>query len=142
MNLLNSHSCLENIDLIEHNNEILEIINLLEGYYDYDCALVCKFQDELNKKLKQQIHACKISELTEFLSTRDIKNGIDIYLENECLIFLLYGQGYELKKGADNLVIEAVKVLPYDNNKNFINIVPLLFGDSPKIMKERDNYGN
>ena len=48
MNLLNSHSCLENIDLIEHNNEILEIINLLEGYYDYDCALVCKFQDELN----------------------------------------------------------------------------------------------
>ena len=60
MNLLNSHSCLENIDLIEHNNEILEIINLLEGYYDYDCALVCKFQDELNKIRKNR---AKIHEL-------------------------------------------------------------------------------
>ena len=71
----------------------------------------------------KKIESCKISELLDFLGTRDIKNGIDLFFDGNYLIFILYGQNYEYKNQKTIYhTIEAIKVLPYNEKKDFINL--------------------
>ncbi|MGO5373232.1 hypothetical protein [Holdemanella porci] len=123
MLLLNTKSCLDCDDLNTHNQEITDIIESISQIEDYDCALLCKYQDSAHKHLPQKIESCKISELLDFLGTRDIKNGIDLFFDGNYLIFILYGQNYEYKNQKTIYhTIEAIKVLPYNEKKDFINL--------------------
>ncbi len=138
--LLNEKSildCDENEEII-HNNEIQEIIDVIVSYKDYDCALICKYQDEGHKHLEQRIDSCSFSGLLEYLGTRDIKNGVDLYTDGQYLIFLIYGQGYTLTEMNEyHLVTEAIKVMPYIN-KEFYNVVNLLDGQDPTMINENE----
>lgn len=52
----------------------------------------------------------------------DIKNGADLLLDEDgYLVFVSYGQGYKLK-GKYHLITVAYQILPFDENKNFMNI--------------------
>ena len=130
MILLNSKSILNCDELEEevHNNEIQEIIDEVLKYRDYQCALICKYQDEGHKDIEQRIDSCYISELLEYLGTRDIKNGMDVYTDGQYLIFLVYGQGYTIVNNRQyHLVTEAVKIMPFIE-KDFYNIINVLNG--------------
>lgn len=83
------------------------------------------------------MNSCLFSELLEYLGTRDIKNGIDLYTDEEYFIFLLYGQGYTANKGEYHMVVEAIRVMPY-LNKEFYNVVNLLDGSMPEIIRMGD----
>lgn len=64
----------------------------------------------------------------------DFKNGIDLWKQGDYLILVLHGQGYFVK--ADNsyhLVTMAMKIMPYDENHSFVNVLPLLVGEKPLI---------
>lgn len=138
MILLNSKSilqCNENEEEI-HNKEIQDAIDEIIAYKDYECALICKYQDPGHKNIEQRIGSCSFSELLEYLGTRDIKNGVDLYTDGQYLVFLVYGQGYTMIDTNEyHLVVEAIKIMPYIN-KEFYNVVYLLDGENPKQIDE------
>lgn len=138
MILLNSKSILHCDELDEeiHNKEIQDAIDEIISYKDFDCALICKYQDIGHKNIEQRIDSCCFSELLEHLGTRDIKNGVDLYTDGQYLVFLVYGQGYTMIDTNEyHLVIEAIKIMPYIN-KEFYNVVYLLDGENPKQIDE------
>ncbi len=136
MILLNSKSILQCDESEEeiHNKEIQDAIDEIIAYKDYDCALICKYQDIGHKNIDQRIDSCCFSEVLEYLGTRDIKNGLDLYTDGQYLVFLVYGQGYTvIDTNEYHLVVEAIKVMPYIN-KEFYNVVKLLEGEPHKVI--------
>ena len=133
MILLNKKSildCNENEREI-HNKEIQNTIEKILGYKDYQCALLCKYQDEAHKDIEQRMDSCLVSELYEYLGTRDIKNGVDLFMDGQYFIFLIFGQDYILNdNGQHFLVTEAIKVMPFIN-KEFYNVVNVLNNITP-----------
>lgn len=88
--------------------------------------MICKYQDEGHEDIEQRVESCLISDLYEYLGTRDIKNGVDLYTDGQYLIFLIYGQVYILEEDEQRyLVVEAIKVMPFEN-KEFYNVVNVL----------------
>lgn len=139
MILLNSNSCLNCHNLDNHNKEIIKIFEHIYTFENFECALICKYQDYANKNKKQRIENCKFSEILDWISSRDIKNGIDLYSDNNFLVLVLYGQIYfSQKNNRSHLVTEAVKILPYDNNHNFIDVLPILDNKPLKIIKNME----
>lgn len=138
MILLNSKSilqCDENEEEI-HSKEIQDIIDEIIAYKDYDCALICKYQDIGHKNIDQRIDSCCFSELLAYLGTRDIKNGVDLFTDGQYLVFLVYGQGYTMADTNEYyLVEEAIKVMPYIN-KEFYNVVAVLDNNPPTVINE------
>lgn len=63
-----------------------------------------------------------ISHFFEFTEQFDVKNGMDVYADNGDFILLLFGQGYEYKN-EHHIVTIALKLMPYDSNRNFIKLV-------------------
>lgn len=136
MILLNSKSilqCDENEEEL-HNKEIQDVIDEIIGYKDYECALICKYQDVGHKNIDQRIDSCCFSELLDYLGTRDIKNGMDLCTDGQYLVFLVYGQGYTIGNDREyHLVTEAVKAMPFIGN-TFYNIIPILEGKETLII--------
>lgn len=138
MILLNSKSILQCGESEEenHNKEIQEVIDKIIAYKDYECALICKYQDSGHKNIEQRIDSCSFSELLEYLGTRDIKNGVDLYTDGQYLIFLVYGQGYTLVDTSEyHLITEAIKVMPYIKEE-FYNVINILNGQLPTKIKD------
>ena len=133
MILLNKKSildCNENEREI-HNKEIQNTIEKILGYKDYQCALLCKYQDEAHKDIEQRVDSCLVSELYEYLETRDIKNGVDLFTDGQYFIFLIFGQDYILNDNGQHFsVTEAIKVMPFIN-KEFYNVVNVLNNIAP-----------
>lgn len=139
MILLNSNSCLNCHNLDNHNKEIIKIFERIYTFEDLECALICKYQDYANKNKKQRIENCKFSEILDWIGTRDIKNGIDLYSDDNFLVLVLYRQTYfSQKNNRYHLLTEAVKILPYDNNHNFIGVLPILDNKPLKIIKNME----
>lgn len=140
MELLHTCSCLECEDLHRHNKEIYEIINKIINFNNYKCALICKYQDIAHKHIQQEIKECQLSDIFDFLGSRDIKNGIDLLTDKQYLVFLLYGQTYHINDNKNVFIkTEAIKVIPYNSNCDFINVIPLLQNNSPTIIKANWN---
>ena len=138
MILLNSKSIFQCDELDEeiHNKEIQDAIDEVISYKDFDCALICKYQDIGHKNIEQRIDSCCFSELLEHLGTRDIKNGVDLYTDGQYLVFLVYGQGYTLVDTSEyHLVTEAIKVMPYIKEE-FYNVINILNGQLPTKIKD------
>lgn len=133
--MLNKHSCLECCEINEHNKEIMKAMDKLLSVRDFNCALICKYQDPIHSSIPQSIESCNLSDIINFLNTRDIKNGVDLLHDSNFLIFVLYGQSYSLK--SDNKIYyveEAIKVMPYNESRDFINIIPILNNKAPEII--------
>lgn len=129
MILLNSKSireCKTDQEIDSHNKEIIDIINKLNDLDDFDCAVLCKYQDKGHKELPMKIEATTLHSLSDIFEWGDCKNGCDIMVDDggEYLVIVTLGQSYQMK-GEEHwyTVVEAFKVLPYDQNKNFLNII-------------------
>lgn len=133
--LLNSKSALEcdERELLEHNRETEQIINRIIEHEDYDCAYLCKYQDEAHREIPTKILGAPISEIYEQMEMFDSKNGMDIYLDEwGFLVLVIYGQGYEYL-GEDDIVKMAVNVVPYNDKKEFLDISNIVLGISDEV---------
>lgn len=138
MILLNSFSCLDCTDIESHNQENIDIINKILSVCDYSCALICKYQDEAHRNLEQRIESCDLSSIFEYIESRDIKNGVDLLTDGEYLIFMLYGQNYTIQNKGTFIVAEAIKVMPFNSQRDFINVIEILYGNKPGVIKEKN----
>ena len=123
MYLLNSKPVLEctEDEWDKHSQEIADIGNRIQDFPDYDCAVLAQYQDEAHRG-KRSIGQISLHEVLEVLEWGDIKNGADVLLDEDgYLVFVLYGQGYTLKDKY-HLITVAYQILPFDANRNFMNI--------------------
>lgn len=142
MKLLNSKSildCDENEEQ-QHNDELMKIFEHLVSIKDYPCALVCKYQDEAHNKLDNQIYNCQLSEVFDEIQKFDMKNGVDLFLdENGFMNMLIYGQGYTYQDKY-SLITMGIKILPYDEQRNFLDLTDSIYqGSNAKISKQQFN---
>ena len=96
MILLNTKSIL---DCNENETEIhfKEIENLFEKISNENNLYNVKvsYLDPYQQKTKEiKVHQMQMSEIEDFIQNFDIKNGADIYNNQQNLVFVLYGQTY------------------------------------------------
>ena len=118
MKLLNSKKvldCNESEELI-HHNEITKIIDTIYKMRNMNCALV--ITDSNNKEPK--IVTSKLHEIFDCFEYFDMKNGIDVYQDNDFLTFVLNGQTYEMNEEI-NIFYTFIKVLLLDASGNVIH---------------------
>lgn len=124
MRLLNEKSILDCDEYDEelHNDEIDEILNRLYDLPDYDCAIVFRYIDIAHKGKGDNIKGCNLHDCFEMIEYADIKNGIDVMINDDGLLtFIAHGQGYTYE-GEYGMVTTAIIVMPYDKHKEPIDI--------------------
>lgn len=141
--LLNSKSiidCDENEWEI-HNQEIFNLIGRLQVIPNYDCALICKYQDPANRHKDQEIKSCKLRDILSITNLFDCKNGIDLLIdEDNYLCMMIFGQMYEYKDEYEITTV-AVKIMPYNKDRDFVDIYGVLFEDVyEKVSDEQYDY--
>lgn len=116
----------EEEEIDEHDNENALLISRILNLKNYECFVLSKYLDVGHKK-NTTIQQSELHEILEIIEGTDIKNGFDFYIDDglEYIVINLYGQSYELKKNSYTTV-QSIKILPYDTNKTFINIVPAI----------------
>ena len=122
--LLNSKSILNcnEEEEKEHNNEIEEISKMIYSLPNYDCAIIIKYVDKANEKRKEEILSCNMHDYLDMLEYIDIKNGIDLVIEDNNIFSIhAYGQCYKLKDDF-HFVETNIYIMPYDENRDFIDI--------------------
>lgn len=122
--LLNTMSILDcdELDEEQHNEEIQDILEKLYELPDYDCAVVFKYLDVAHKDNQEIIKSCNLHDCFEMIEYADFKNGVDVLLNDDGLLtFIVHGQRYTYKDEY-SLVTTAIIIMPYDENKNSIDI--------------------
>ena len=122
--LLNSKSILNcnEEEEKEHNNEIEEISKMIYSLPNYDCAIIIKYVDKANEKREEEILSCNMHDYLDMLEYIDIKNGIDLVIEDNNIFSIhSYGQCYKLKDDF-HFVETNIYIMPYDENRDFIDI--------------------
>lgn len=142
--ILNSKSimdCEDDEEIEKHTEEILNVLDKITELNDFHCALICKYQDEYHKRFEAKIKDCYLSEVLEELEYFDIKNGVDLCIDKDgFLVFMIYGQTYEYNDN-DYIITMAMKILPIDENKNFIDVSEVIYFDGrPKVSKQQFEY--
>ena len=123
MYLLNSKPVLEceEEEFDVHSREIDKIYERIQDLPNFDCAVVIRYLDEGHLG-KQHIEPETLHDVFEILERGDLKNGVDVYLdENGYLNLISYGQGYVMN-GKEYMVTTSYQILPYDENQNFLDI--------------------
>ena len=140
--LLNSKSILDcdEIDTEKHNNEIIEFIEKIGEIENYECALICKYQDIANRNRKQIIKHCDLHDVINEIECFDFKNGFDVCIDDDGYIILrLFGQGYDFND-IYYLVETAVKVLPFNENRDFLDISPFFIENKKEVRISRNQF--
>lgn len=141
MYLFNSKSrlnCENEEEQLQHENEINSFFSKLSSLPDYECALLRKYQDKYHAKLPQRVIPTTLHQISEDLDGEDLKNGIDIVIDNEYFIIVAYGSGYTTKNGESGMDTVALKILPYNDDRDFLNITAaILNGNSVTVAKEQ-----
>jgi len=110
----------------KHIKEITDVITKVCELENYDCAVLCKYQDKAHKEIPMKIEPCTLHDIDEVWQWGDCKNGVDLMTDDnkEYLVFLTYGQSYQIK-GEEiwHTVIEAFEILPYNKKRDFLNVV-------------------
>lgn len=105
-----------------HSEEIQEIMDRLFDLPNYNCAVIYRYIDIAHKGKEDVIKGCKLHDCFEMIEYADIKNGIDLMLNDDGLLtFIAHGQGYTYNDEY-GLVTTAIVIMPYDENKNSIDI--------------------
>ena len=131
--------CVEECDIETHNQEISDVFVKLLNLENYKCAVLCKYQDIGHVNKKMRIDSVDLHDIEEVIQWGDIKNGVDLFADenDEYLVLIAYGQSYMLSNEWHEIV-EAFKILPYDENKNFLDVVSYVKnGEGVKIAKNQ-----
>lgn len=123
MKLLNSKSILDcsKTEIEKHNQECSAIIESLQKYDDYDCAVIYKYFDEANKEKEPVIKQCNLYDCLDMVQYADIKNGVDFATVEGLLTFICYGSEYEYNNQI-HLVTTGIQIRPYNKERNFVQI--------------------
>ena len=143
MYLLNSRAifdCTKEDEYSKHEDEIMEVFEKLSLLNDYDCAVLRQRQDPAGSGEKTEILSYKSHDLGDIFEMADIKNGVDLLLDDtrEFVVIVTYGQSYEMD-GNSYIVTDAFKVLPYNNERDFLNIVRYVVSNKP-VIKARNQF--
>ena len=125
MKLLNSKSIIDCNDIEEeiHSEELNKILEYIGSKKNYDCAVLKKYQDERHKHIEMEVIPSSLYAISDVIESCDLKNGVDVYLDEEDFyVFVTYGQLYELN-GKYHMVTAALKIMPYDENREFVKII-------------------
>ena len=123
MELLNSKSILDctEQETEQHNQECSAIIESLQKYDDYDCAVIYKYFDEANKEREPVIKQCNLYNCLDMVQYADIKSGVDFAIVEGFLTFICYGSEYEYNNQI-HLVTTGIQIRPYNKERNFVQI--------------------
>ena len=83
----------------QHENEINSFFSKLASLPDYECAVLRKYQDKYHENIPQRVIPTTLHQISEDLEGEDLKNGIDIVIDDEYFILVAYGSGYTAKNG-------------------------------------------
>ncbi len=125
MQLLNSKSILDcdEKEMLIHEREIEEILNVIYQLEDYDCVIIFKHMDEAHKNKEDVIKSCQLYDFLEMVEYVDFKNGIDFAVEdNGVFVIIAYGQGYEIN-GIYHFIGTHIHVMPYGEDKKILRII-------------------
>lgn len=139
INTLPVKECVTEKEYEDHNQEILTVIERLRTLPNYDCAVLYQRQDLIAANEKTRVISIGLHEIDELIEMSDTKHGVDLVADNELeyLIIVTYGQSYSLE-GQNHLVSAAYKILPYDNNRNFLNVVEFIRGGT--VAKAKNQF--
>lgn len=74
---------MDEVQEIQHQQELLELNEFVERVRNYDCAVLAKYQDPLNSEKKQQILSCKLYDFASMIDHFDSKNGVDAFYSDD-----------------------------------------------------------
>ena len=143
MYLLNSSAvlkCETEEAFSNHDKEIAEEFGKLATLQNYECAVLRQRQDPAASNEKTEILSLSLHDLTDIFEMADIKNGVDLLADEnlEFLIVVTYGQTYEMD-GRCFFVTDAYKILPYDDDKDFLNVMPYIISNKP-VVKAKNQF--
>lgn len=117
MKALNKISILD-CDETQHENHMNEIEKIFEKIYsikNYDCIYTVEYVDEYHKEHRDKCMANDdLQSLNDILEGTDPKNGMDVFIDDKNLVFLVHGQGYT-RLGEYHLVEMKVTVQAFDS---------------------------
>ena len=138
--LINNKSILQcnGIEKTKHKNEIFSFFDKMSEIKEFKCALLCQHQDFLHKNENTIIKHCFMDQIIEEIRSFDTYNGIDIFVDNyNYFIILTYGHNYSFK-GKDDVVRVAIKILPFNQAGDFLDISQFVFfNGNVKISKQQ-----
>ena len=141
MYLYNSKSrlyCKTEEEELQHENEINFFFSKLTTLPDYECALLRKYQDKYHENIPQKVIPTTLHQILEDLEGEDLKNGIDIVIDDEYFIVVAYGSGYTANNGECGIDTVALKIIPYNDNRDFLNITSAIIdGNCVTVAKEQ-----
>ena len=141
MYLYNNRSrlnCETEEDQLQHENEINSFFSKLASLPDYECAMLRKYQDKYHKSIPQRVIPTTLHQIAEDLEGEDLKNGIDIVIDDEFFVIVAYGSGYIAKSGESGMDTVALKILPYNEDREFLDITSAIVnGNDVTVAKEQ-----
>lgn len=112
MNLLHKKSILECTELEEriHQAETKQLLQKILSLPNFDCDFEVTFEDDYHKEMNDPLfYESNLHRISDFLETRDIKNGVDTLLtKDNHLAFRAFGENYTAK-GKDGILTTLVK---------------------------------
>ena len=129
MNLLHKKSILDCTELEEriHQVETNQLLQKILSLPNFDCDFEVTFEDDYHKEMNDALfYESNLHRISDFLETRDIKNGVDTLLtKDNHLAFRAFGQNYTAR-GMDGILTTLVTVkcfgegrMPIDMSRYF-----------------------
>ncbi|MGT2887112.1 hypothetical protein N1495_04060 [Streptococcus didelphis] len=120
MNLLHKKSILDCTELEEriHQAETNQLLEKLLSLPNFDCDFEVTFEDDYHKKMNYPLfYESNLHRISDFMETRDIKNGVDTLLtEANHLAFRAFGQHYTAE-GKDGILTTLITVKCYGEGR-------------------------
>ena len=137
---INTKSILDCSDeeIATHNKENEEILGRIGSIPNYQCLMVCKYQDVLNNNQKMEIRHQFLADVYEVEEIFGLYNGVDLFIdEDNYLCMMIYGDSYVYEEESC-IVTLSVTILPFDENHNFIDLSAVLLNSGGlKIAEEQ-----
>lgn len=132
---INTHPvsrCASEEDAVQHEQEVIDFFNKLSFLPDYECAVQKQWQDFAHSNVPAKIIPSTLHQLSdEIFEGMDTKNGVDIFADGEYLVIAVYGSSYTSSDGRTGMNTIALKILPYDEERNFLNVADYIQFDMP-----------
>ena len=139
MLMLNTKSSIDcdETEFDKHSEEIEEVMEKLMKLENFDCIVLQKYIDPANKYKEMQVIDSNLWDIYELAEYADLKNGVDILLDDEGFLNLsVYGQGYKMGN-KDYLVNSVFKIIPRDEEWNFLDISDFIIKGGPVKLSEK-----
>ena len=135
---LNKISILEcdEITIENHRQEVEKIMNKISEVRNYDCTFDIEYVDEYHKNHRDKVtKKDDFHNVSDVLDCCDFKNGMDTYVDQEKLIFMVYGGTYDYQ-GKNYLIETKVTVTAFDRYGYPVNMENLFIEKEKKIDRQ------